>query len=76
MSSIYFNPDPTSGKKFDKNQDSLRVKIKKQAVETNRKIVSVYIPIFKAEYNEAIFNFLVLLRKILKVPNTVGPSWC
>ena len=60
---VSFNNDPTNRKKPNKNQDSLKVKIKNDPGEFNSEMVLLYIPIFKTSLAKSLLKFLVLLKK-------------
>ena len=73
---ISFKPDPTTWKKPDKNKYSLKVEINTQSGYMNRKMVSIYTPIFNTGSVEALLKFLVILKKIMKDQNLTNGPHC
>ena len=66
---ISFNYYPLIDNYPYNKQYSLKVNIKTQPGETNRKTVFICVPIFNIGPDEAMFKLLVILKKILKVHN-------
>ena len=64
LTHISFNPDPTTSKKYDENQDSPKVEINTQMGETNRKAVSIYVLILNTGNSKALLKLLILINKI------------
>ena len=65
MTPILFKLDCKIGKKPNKKQESLKVKIKIQLGDTNIKIIFIFIITFRVKISEALLKLLVILKKIL-----------
>ena len=66
---MFFNTNPTIGKKPDKKQDSLNVYIKTYPGGINRKTALICILVFKNGLPNALLKFLFILKKLLKAWN-------
>ena len=73
---IYFKPNPTIGKRTNKNQDSLKFDIKTQTWDIIIEMLSLYMPMFYTSSDESLLKLLTLMNKILKNQNLItGPKY-
>ena len=64
------------GNKTDEKQDSLKVKIKTQPGETNRKAVLLYVTILNTGSTKAMLKLLMLPNNILRGKNLKTGPYC
>ena len=72
---IFYKPNPTIGKTLTDKSDSLMVDIKTQPGDRDSKTVVIYMPLFWTGSPEALLNFVILLKNIIRGQDlSTGPQ--